>query len=159
MNGPGAPTVPHGGAAFQGQAAGLVSRSLAAVLDGLVVATLLLFAYVGVSVFLFALHPRSFSFPAPAGLFTIAAFGVVATLYLTVGWWISGRTYGCAVMGLRVVGRDDRDVRFGSALLRAAVCVLFPIGLGWCALDRRDRALHDLLARTRVIYDWRGREH
>jgi uncharacterized RDD family membrane protein YckC len=83
---------------------------------------------------------------------------VLAAAYLTVGWWIAGRTYGCAVMGLRVVGRDSRDLRFTPALLRAVVCVLFPLGLVWCLLDRRARAVHDLLVGSRVIYDWRHQE-
>jgi uncharacterized RDD family membrane protein YckC len=60
-------------------------------------------------------------------------------------------------MGLRVVGPGEDPVRFLTALCRAGVCVLFPLGLAWCAVDRRRRAAHDLLTRTRVIYDWRPR--
>lgn len=143
--------------AFQGQPAGIVSRSLAAVIDVLVVMTALLGAYVALSAVLFAWNPRSFSFPAPSAWFTVAAAGAVATVYLTIGWWIAGKTYGSAVMGLRVVGREDGELRFAPTLLRAVVCVVFPAGLAWCALDRRARAVQDLLTRTRVIYDWRHR--
>jgi len=144
--------------ALQGQPAGIVSRSLAAFIDSVVVATALLAGYVGLAAARFAWNPRSFSFPAPSGWFTLAAALTVATVYLTLGWWIAGRTYGCAVMGLRVVRHDGRDVRFTTAVVRAAACLLFPVGLVWCVLDRRARAVHDLLARTRVVYDWRHRE-
>ena len=126
-------SVPQQAEAFQGQPAGLVSRSLAAVVDVVVVAMVLVAGYLAMAVVLFAWNPRTFRFPAPSGWFTIAAGGAVAAVYLTVGWWTAGRSYGCAVMGLRVVGPGDRDVRFLAALVRAAVCLVFPLGLGWCA--------------------------
>ena len=150
--------IPPPAEGFQGQAAGIVSRTLAAGIDGIVVATILLAGYVGSSAVRFVWNPRTFTFPAPDGWFSVAAAGLIATAYLTVGWWIAGRSYGCAVMGLRVVGRDGRDLHFAPALVRAVVCVLFPLGLAWCALDRGTRALHDLLTRSRVIYDWRHQE-
>jgi uncharacterized RDD family membrane protein YckC len=149
--------LPQQAQAFQGQPAGLVSRTLAAVVDVVVVGTVLVAGYLGLSVVLFAWNPRKFSFPTPSGWFTVAAAGAVAAVYLTVGWWVAGRSYGSAVMGLRVVGRGARDVRFLAALTRAVVCVVFPLGLAWCVVDRQDRAVHDLLTRTRVIHDWRHR--
>jgi uncharacterized RDD family membrane protein YckC len=150
--------LPQQAEAFQGQPAGLVSRSLAVVVDVVVVGTVLVAGYLAVSVVIFAWNPRTFSFPAPSEWFTIVAAAAVAVVYLTVGWWVTGRSYGCAVMGLRVVGRRHRDVRFLAALARAVLCLLFPLGLGWCAVDRQDRAVHDLLTRTRVVHDWRRRE-
>ena len=101
--------------AFQGQPAGIVSRSVAAAIDGVVIATVMLAGYVALSALIFAWNPRSFSFPAPSRWFTIAAAWTAATVYLTVGWWIVGRSVGFAVMGLRVVGPHGRDVRFVSA--------------------------------------------
>jgi uncharacterized RDD family membrane protein YckC len=151
--------LPHDAEAFQGQSAGIVSRSVAAGIDGLVVASAMVAGYVGLSAVLFAWNPRNFNFPAPSGWFTVVAAGTVAMVYFTVGWWIAGRSYGGAVMGLRVVGRNDRDLRLGPSLVRAATCVVFPLGLAWCALDRQARALQDFLARSRVIYDWRHQEH
>jgi uncharacterized RDD family membrane protein YckC len=150
--------LPQQAQAFQGQPAGIVSRTLAVVIDVVVVASMLVAGYLAVSVVLFAWNPRTFSFPAPSGWFTIAAAGAVSVVYLTAGWWIAGRSYGCAVMGLRVVGRDDQEVHFVAALLRAVICLVFPLGLGWCAVDRKDRAVHDLLTHTHVIHDWRHRE-
>jgi uncharacterized RDD family membrane protein YckC len=154
-----ASALPRGAEAFQGQPAGIISRSVAAVIDGVVVATVMAAGYLAFSGVLFAWNPRTFGFPAPSGWFTVAAAGIVATVYLTVGWWIAGRTYGAALMGLRVVSRDDRDLPLGLSLVRAVTCVVFPLGLIWCALDHRARALQDLLVRSRVIYDWRHHEH
>ncbi len=37
-------------------------------------------------------------------------------------------------------------------------CVLFPLGLFWSAISRRNASLQDLLVRTSVIYDWHERE-
>ena len=82
----------------------------------------------------------------------------VTIAYLTIGWWVAGRTYGSAVMGLRVVEAGRVDVHFVRAVARAVLCLLFPLGLAWCAVDSRARALQDLLLRTRVIYDWRHQE-
>jgi len=158
VTGHGAPALPHDAEAFQGQPAGLVSRSLAAVIDVLVVAAILVAAYVGLAAVQFAWNPRSFTFPAPSSVLSIAAAGVLATGYLAIGWWVAGRTYGSAVMGLRVVNRDGRRVRFLPALLRAVICTVFPIGLALCAIDTRGRGLQDMVVRTRVIYDWLSRE-
>ena len=36
----------------------------------------------------------------------------------------------------------------------ARVCVLFPAGLLWVLVSRRNAAVHDLLTRSAVIYDW-----
>ena len=64
-------------------------------------------------------------------------------------------------MGLRVTDARGRRLR-GVALGRALIASIFPIGLLWCAIDRRNRALHDLLTRSTVVYDWlprRSTEH
>jgi uncharacterized RDD family membrane protein YckC len=158
VTGHGASALPREAESLQGETAGLVTRGLAVVIDVGVVAGLMLAGYVGVAAAVFAWSPRNFSFPAPSSLLTVAAAGAVATVYLATGWWIVGRTYGTAVMGLRVVSRHGEHLRFVPALLRAAVCTLFPIGLVLCAIDPRGRGVHDLLVRSRVIYDWRRRE-
>ena len=144
--------------ALQGRTAGLVSRAIAAVIDATVVSAVLLGIYVSIAGAVFVWNPRSFHFPDWSGIVTLTTAWFVATAYLTVGWWTAGRTCGCTVMGLRVVGHRDRDLRFAQAVVRAVVCTLFPLGLVWCALDVRSRAVHDLVVRSRVVYDWRHRE-
>jgi hypothetical protein len=41
-----------------------------------------------------------------------------------------------------------------TALLRAAFCVFFPIGLLWCAGSRANRSVQDVVLRSSVVYDW-----
>ena len=44
-----------------------------------------------------------------------------------------------------------------GALLRAAFCVAFPIGLFWCVVSRKNRSVQDVVLRTSVIHDWANR--
>ena len=84
--------------------------------------------------------------------------GILAyVLYATTAWSTVGRTYGCHVMGLRVVSRRGRRLHLLVALARAVLCVVFPIGLLWCAVSRTQRSVQDLPLRTTVIYDWNPR--
>jgi uncharacterized RDD family membrane protein YckC len=155
VSGPEISVLPDQAEAFQGLPAGIVSRTLAATIDVTVVATSLLVGYGAACAALLAWSPRQFEFPDPSAVFSIVIAGSVATVYLTVAWWITGRTIGDAALGVRVVGRGGGDLRFLQALLRAGLCVLFPLGLAWCAVDSRARAVHDILVRSQVIYDWR----
>ena len=79
---------------------------------------------------------------------------VVTTIYLAVGWVTTGRTLGDQVAGLRVVRASGPLMGLVRALLRALLCVLFPIGLLWCVASRRKASVQDLLVRTSVVYDW-----
>lgn len=97
-----------------------------------------------------------------AGLHPAARVGVpvihelLPLLVLVVGWARYGATPGKVLLELRVV-----DARTGArpspaqALVRALGYVVSaaPLGLGfaWAAIDRDRRALHDRLARTRVV--------
>lgn len=149
---------------YQGQRAGLVTRLVAATLDGVVVGLVLVAGYAGISGLLFLIDPRAFSFPEVSLVFSMASAFVVLVVYLTVAWWLSGRSYGCLVMGLRVVGRRGQRLSLASALLRAWLCAVFPAGLLWVAVSRENRSAQDLLLRTSVVYDWQpagapGRSH
>jgi uncharacterized RDD family membrane protein YckC len=127
---------------------------VAAVIDLVVTIVAVLFGYVAVSAVLFALRPRAFTWP---DLSLIGFGGIWAALlvgYLTVGWSASGRTLGGQAMGLRVMDAGGHRLRGGVAFVRALVASIFPIGLLWCAIDRRNRAIHDLLTGSTVVYDW-----
>ena len=79
---------------------------------------------------------------------------VLLTAYLAVGWVSTGQTYGDRLLGLRVVDRHGRRLGPGLALVRAVLCVLFPILLFWVVLSRENRSVQDVLLRTSVVYDW-----
>ena len=140
---------------YQGRRAGVVTRLTAAALDLLVVILILCVTYAAVvSGFLFLLHPGSFRFPSGIG-WSIPVVGfVVAVPYLALSWRTTGRTYGNALLGLRVVNYQRRQMRLVGALLRAIACVVFPIGVLWVAVSPANRSLQDVLLRTSVIYDW-----
>ncbi|TDW77236.1 RDD family protein [Kribbella pratensis] len=146
--------VPREGLQYQGRRAGLVTRSIAGVIDGVVVVVAVLAGYVGVNGLRFLVRPRTFQFSEASPLPSVAIFLLVLVGYFFVAWSITGRTYGCHLMGLRVVGR--RGGRPGPlvALLRALFCVVFPLGLLWCA-GGRQHSVQDVVLRTSVIYDWR----
>jgi uncharacterized RDD family membrane protein YckC len=106
------------------------------------------------AVLLFLLDPRDYTFPSWPFLY----FLVIGFFYLVVYLWIAfatnGRTLGAGVMGVRVVGRKGRKMRWIPALLRAGFCAVFPVGLFWCAVSRENRSVQDIVLRTSVIHDW-----
>lgn len=147
-------TVPVVARPYQGRRAGIVTRLVAGVLDVLVIVGILCALYAIVTGVAFLLHPRSFQFPSGLGWSIPVVGSAVAVPYLTLCWRMTGRTYGDAVFGLRVVNRQGQPVRFVGALLRAVLCVLFPIGLLWIAISPANRSVQDVVLRTSVIYDW-----
>jgi uncharacterized RDD family membrane protein YckC len=132
----------------------VVTRLVAAVIDGVCVAFALLLGYLGLSGLLLLLDPRGFSFPSFHLLFSLTAAFVVSVLYLTLAWWLAGRSYGDLVMGLRVLNRGGEPLRLYGAFVRALFCVVFPIGLMWVAVSRENRSAQDMVLRTSVVYDW-----
>jgi uncharacterized RDD family membrane protein YckC len=149
--------VPREGRPYQGQRAGLVTRLIANTVDGLSVSVALLLAYAGFNAVLFLISPRTFEFATASALLSVTTALLALIIYMTAAWSITGRTYGDHVMGLRVVGRRGERVGPPTALVRAALCVGFPIGLLWCGVSASRRSVQDLVVRTSVIYDWRPR--
>ena len=146
--------VPHEARPFQGHRAGLVTRAAAGAIDVGVVILALVVCYLGVFAFLYLLDPRNFTAPRPSPALVYAVGSVLLILYLAVSWMGNGRTYGDHVMGLRVVNRQGRRLHPLGALARAALYVIFPIGLLWVLISGQNCSLQDLVLRTSVIYDW-----
>jgi len=149
--------VPREARAYQGARAGLVTRLVANTVDALSVGVALLAAYAGFNAVLFLFSPRDFEFATASALLSVTTALIAFVVYLTAAWSITGRTYGDHVMGLRVVGRRGDRVWLPVALVRAALCVGFPIGLLWCGVSASRRSVQDVVLRTAVIYDWRPR--
>ena len=81
--------------------------------------------------------------------------------YFGYSWAASGRTFGMAVLGVRVVRADGHGLDPWRGVVRALV---FPLsflffGLGFLGIlvQREHRALHDLIAGTAVVYAWDAR--
>jgi uncharacterized RDD family membrane protein YckC len=151
--------IPREARPYQGQPAGVVTRVAAAAIDAGVVGAVLLLSYCGLAVAVFLLDPRHFTFPDSSLLRSLTTAFLVLVVYLTAAWWLSGRSYGDLVLGLRVLNHNGDRLRLPAALLRAVFCGLVPIGLLWCAVSREKRSLQDVFLRTRVVYDWEPRRH
>ena len=82
-------------------------------------------------------------------------------LYFAYSWAASGKTFGMAVFGIRVVRPDGTDASWRQALVRT---LALPLGfllsgsdfLGIILGDKR-RALYDVIAGTTVVYSWDAR--
>jgi uncharacterized RDD family membrane protein YckC len=144
----------------QGQYAGAVSRFLAYAID--------LFA--SAAVFALALAAISYAADVISGrqvhwnrqdIVVMVIFVAWEFFYFGYSWAASGRTFGMAVLGVRVVRADGWSLDPWRGALRALVFPLsfLLLGLGFLGIlvQRERRALHDLIAGTAVVYAWDAR--
>jgi uncharacterized RDD family membrane protein YckC len=146
--------VPPDARGYQGQRAGLVSRLLASAVDLAVVVGVVAAGYLAVSMVAFLWNPSKFHFPVPDRTWLLIAGGVVLFCYLWASFALNGRTLGDFLLGLRVVNYQGERMHVYGAALRAALCVVFPIGIFYVAVSRANRSVADVVLRTSVVYDW-----
>ena len=149
--------VPDSGASAhrprRGTTAGMVTRSLANVVDLVLVAVLVGAGWLAVAATRFLLHPARFTFPAP-GAQTLLFIGLgVLAAYFAVTWSVVGGTYGDRLLALRVLGPHGARLHWGRCAVRAVFCTIFPIGLFWVLVSGGNRSVQDLLLRTSVVHD------
>jgi uncharacterized RDD family membrane protein YckC len=149
--------IPAQAATRQGTHAGVVSRTLAMIVDIGVVAAGTAGIYLGWLGLRFLARPRSFDLGQIHLAHVVWIGWLLALVLLTAGWDTKGRTMGGRVMGLRVTRIGGGDLGFWRSFFRAVLCMLFPILLFWCAISRRQASVQDLIVRTEVRYDWRAR--
>jgi uncharacterized RDD family membrane protein YckC len=144
----------------QGHYAGSVSRFLAFVVDLAASAGVFALGLAAASFGAQVVTGHSFSWSRDN---TAVAIILAAWLlfYFGYSWAASGRTFGMAVLGIRVVRADGAIAEPWRGAVRA---LAFPLsflflGLGFlCILWQREhRALHDLIAGTAVVYAWDAR--
>jgi uncharacterized RDD family membrane protein YckC len=89
------------------------------------------------------------------------ALAVWEFVYYAYSWAAAGKTFGMALLGVRVVRRDGADVDVPHAIIRT---LAFPLSFLLCGLGfvgivvgRERRALHDVIADTAVVYTWDAR--
>jgi len=129
--------------------AGFWIRALAAVID------LVLFALVQFSLRLIGRRlvgadvESAMTVGPTAGFFTL----IFAAAYTTVLHGLAGQTIGKMIVGVRVIAGEETPP-FGAALLRFgayfASAATFMLGFVMAGLRHDKRALHDLVAGTRV---------
>jgi len=150
--------IPYAARQFQGLRAGVVSRTLAGAIDYTLIALLTVGTWLSYVVLLFLIDPRDYTLPLwPLYVFVIIGYCYMV-MYLTVGWAVTGRSFGARLMGLRVVGRKGEKLSWPGAFVRATFCTLAPYLLFWCAISRENRSVQDVLLRTSVIHDWPVRQ-
>jgi uncharacterized RDD family membrane protein YckC len=145
---------------LEGHYAGGVTRLAAFILDVVTIATL--FSLFGHVVEFVARVITDDGFAVSRGtLGSRIALGVWAFVYFAQPLASSGRTFGMAVAGIRVVRADGSDLDGRHAVIRVLVLplsfLLFGLGLILIVLRRDRRALHDLIASTAVVYAWDAR--
>lgn len=138
--------------------AGIVTRGVAGVLDAVVVSVAYLLSLVGI------LAVKALLLAEPVTQVEMEPWLAALLLpgllwgYFAGGWWLFGKTVGSLVLGTRVVRADGHRIGFLRAWLRFVATglstVCFGLGWAWIAVDRRNRAWHDIIARTVVVYDW-----
>jgi uncharacterized RDD family membrane protein YckC len=139
---------------FQGQRAGIVTRTAANVIDFLLVVFVLACGYAAWCAFTFLINPAHFRFPAPSFAILLVCFGIALFAYFTMSWATTGRTYGDHQLGLRVVNSRGEPLGWPRSVIRAGFCVLLPIGLYWSVVSPTNRSVQDSVLRTSVVYDW-----
>ena len=155
-------TQPHPDAwrGLQGNYAGSVSRFVAYAID--IAASYGLFT-LGLTGFSFAVHIITGRQVAwnKENIIVVVLFVIWEFVYFAYSWSVGGKTIGMAVLGVRVVRADGRDVEPRQAVIRTLALPLsiLLLGLGFIGilLQREHRALHDLIAGTAVVYAWDAR--
>jgi uncharacterized RDD family membrane protein YckC len=143
-----------------GQYAGSVSRLLAFIIDMAVSAGLaaLGLAATSLAVQIVTGHSVSWSRSNIVVAIILAAWEF---FYFGYSWAVSGRTFGMAVLGVRVVRADGQPLDPWRGAVRALALPLsflfFGLGLLGILVQRERRALHDLIAGTAVVYAWDAR--
>jgi uncharacterized RDD family membrane protein YckC len=147
------------GDGVSGQYAGPVSRLAAYVVDAFLI-TAMFGLIVAAATYVIDLV-SNLTVEADDGLGWLVAYGFWAFLYMWVGLAVAGRTVGMLLAGIKVVTREGRPLPPGSAAVRVVTLplsfLLFGLGLVGIVIGRERRALHDVLARSAVVYDWGDR--
>jgi uncharacterized RDD family membrane protein YckC len=143
--------------AVHGKPAGIVTRTLANVVDLAITVLVVAGLYLGWAAITFL--RRGVDYQAPVVSYRAAYLTgfLVLVGYFTVCWATTGRTYGDRLLGIRVRTRGDLDLSGARSFVRALLCALFPVLLAWVAVSRTQRSVQDLIVGTHVVYDWGGR--
>ena len=144
----------------QGHYAGAVSRFLAYAIDITASSGVFALALAAISYVVKVVTGRQVSWNRD-DLVVAIIFAAWEFFYFGYSWAASGKTFGMAVLGIRVVRADGAIANPWRGVLRA---VAFPLsflclGLGFLGIlvQREHRALHDLIAGTAVVYAWDAR--
>jgi uncharacterized RDD family membrane protein YckC len=144
----------------QGHYAGSMSRLLAYGIDLVVSTGLFSLALAAISYVAKIVTGHEVSWNRQ-NIVVVIVYIVWEFFYFGYSWAMSGRTFGMAVLGIKVVQADGQLIRPRQGVLRS---LAFPLsflilGLGFLGIlvGRQHRALHDVIAGTAVVYAWDAR--
>jgi uncharacterized RDD family membrane protein YckC len=142
-----------------GQYAGPVSRLVAYAVDVMLISVLLGLGLAATTYAVSLVTDRTFD---PEGSWWLVVVSSVwSFVYLWVGLAIAGRTLGMLLTGIKVVTRQGQPLSPVGALVRVLAFplsfLLFGLGFVGILVGRERRALHDVIARSAVVYDWGDR--
>jgi uncharacterized RDD family membrane protein YckC len=145
---------------LQGQYAGSVSRLLAYAIDLAASSGLFAVALAAISFVVKVVSGRQVTWNRES-LAVAVIFVAWQFFYFGYSWAAGGKTFGMAVLGLRVTRSDGEILDARRGVLRALVFplsfLLFGLGFLGILVQRERRALHDLIAGTAVVYAWDAR--
>ena len=131
--------------------AGAVSRTVAYVIDVLLVAVVVGGIAVVVNLMSAALLAEARDAARVAVRYLVLFMPAFLAFYSMLFWRLAGRTPGMALLGVRVIQVNGRPVSWFASLVRAVLLAYLPIGAVWSLVDRRRQGVHDKLARTVVV--------
>jgi len=136
--------------------AGLITRGLALVVDGVILNLAFLAVSALVALIALAVFGQGDGAEAPTLVIGTTAWLVFGGLYLVWFWALAGQTPGMRFLALRLNAEGERRLGLRRAVRRLfglALAVL-PLGLGLVSVLSSDRrtGLHDRIARTEVLY-------
>jgi uncharacterized RDD family membrane protein YckC len=143
-----------------GPSAGIARRLAALIYDALLIAGLLM---VFTGVVLFSTHGSAVLSETVGSWVYLYRAGLVAVVatYFIGNWMLSGQTLGMRAWHLYALDARGGRLGFVPALLRfvLAVAAWLPAGIGvlWLYVDPERLALHDRLAKTRLVVSTRPR--
>jgi uncharacterized RDD family membrane protein YckC len=145
---------------YQGHYAGSVSRFTAFAIDLTVSSAVFALALAAISYGVHVVTGNNVSWNR-SNIVVAVIFVLWEFVYFGYSWAVSGRTFGMAALGIRVVGADGSVLEPRRGVVRALVFplsfLLFGLGFLGILVQREHRALHDLIAGSAVIYSWDAR--
>ena len=149
-----------GWASLQGNYAGSASRFVAYAIDAAVSSGLFALGLATVSYVVHVVTGQSVSWNRE-NIVVAIIFVAWQFFYFGYSWAAGGKTFGMAVLGVRVVRADGMILDPWRGVVRALVFplsfLLFGLGFVGILVQREHRALHDLIAGTAVVYSWDAR--
>jgi uncharacterized RDD family membrane protein YckC len=145
---------------LQGHYAGFASRFTAYVVDAGTSTGLFMLALAAISFAVSVVTGKSISWTRNDTWVGIAYLAWLF-MYFAYSWAASGKTFGMALLGVRVLRSDGADASAWRAAVRTLALPLSFLlcGLGFVGilLGRERRALHDVIAGTVAVYSWDAR--